>query len=370
MSTSSPNSPQPDDEDSDSLYNEPPIFEAPVKCASETAIETSDPSLHNLDDILDELDADEVSQEASEELSHVASNSELSPVASDDDDWFDSDENKVEVESLASSESSISQPPQTSNSPIPIVHSLDSPKPPPVARPPQPGLSFLTRASKTFYKAFRKPKKPPSTESTLKTSTPSSASTAVSTPAASLRAAGAGGADVETTHRRLQQLLDAQTATLRSARTGFVELQLVRGMTQRTADTIRSDARALLADYGALERRVAQLARAAKEAEKEAEKEVAAKEQLLIAAKLGLAEANGDVEHMRHELAGARKMLGGSDCRGRVRVAKGRRGAVACREARLGVEGKLEEKRKALLKERAKLAKVEEGYRDLEGDWA
>lgn len=194
------------------------------------------------------------------------------------------------------------------------------------------------------------------------TSSCSSSSTASSPPNA--------GTDQ---HERLSRLIDAQLAALAGARTGFVDLQLLRPLAEQTATALSRDARPLLADAGELEVRVTALRRQMSARRADAEEETMRKERVLIDAKVALAEAMGDVERLRGELAAVKRELSAPDrrMRGMRRRAEEMRGEVVSRrEARLTVETKVSEKRTTLAKEKADLDRLAEGVRDLEGDWA
>lgn len=292
-------------------------------------------------------------------------------IVDDDDVWFDSDENNVEVESLDSSSSMASSPvpPAHPSQPanhhvsspvddpdfsVPIVSSLETPRKPSSPTPNFGGLSLLTRASQTFYKAFRKRKPAPP-----RTSKPRNAAS-VRSPISD---------NLDTIHEGLEELLEAQIATLRSARTGFVDLKLVKPMIQRTLDAVNYEGKSLLSDFSQLEERAETLQNQVVGAERDAEEEVASKEQLLVESKMKLAEASAEFEQLQHELRGIRKIIQEPKRQRQRQLEETRRGACVCREACVAVEQRLEDRRQALSEEKAQLQKLETGYRDMEGDW-
>lgn len=350
------------------------VEDAPSPTAYANSTHSHDPNYLSARPNVIELDEDEDSREVCEitREKHI-------DVVNEDDDWFDSDEN--DVESLDSSHSSIppnpnptesrlppeKSSPRESNSSIPIVSSLEGDTERRTTQNNPPGaISLLTRASQTFYKAFRKPKKAEiKADSSRVTKTASLASGSAETPSVSRQAS-----NIDDMHQRLEQLLEAQIATLKGASTGFVDLKLVRPMTERTTHAIEHDARTLLADYGEVERRAKDMRKKAVSVNKDADEEVAAKEQVLIAAKMRLAEASAEVEGLKHELRGVKKILQEPGRRRRRRAEEIRREAVVVREARDAVERRLDERRRTLAKETAALDKVEKDYRDIEGDWA
>lgn len=302
-----------------------------------------------------------------------------------DEDWFDSDENKVEVESLDSSSDSSSSftarvlpamhRPVTTN----VTDLTDRPasregagadripsEPAGVkkATPGGGGLSLLTRASQTFYKAFKK--------------------TAKKAPACSEPTSGMGASDgkenredVAQMHRRIEQLLETQIASLNGAKTGFVDVRLLQPMTEKTLEAVERDAVSLLRDFGEVEQRAKELEARVERAEREAEAELEAKEQMLIAAKVRLAEAAAEVDGLQHELRSLERELARPErveMRRRIEMRRKRERlreeAVTVGEAREAAERRLGERRQSLERERAGLQKIESRFKDIEGDWA
>lgn len=310
--------------------------------------------------------------------------------ANDEDDWFDSDENEVEVESLESSDASTdvalddakAATPNPRHGPTPqkeswmgrtdrVIESSQSEK----QRPSGGGAySLLSRASQTFYKAFKK---------TSKKSAGTSTSTGASAGSRWVGGVGAGENGVRTgmedtmRHDRIIQLLEAQIATLNGARTGFVDLNLLKPMTEKTVEAIDGEAKMLVGDYLAVENRAREVEKEARKAVREAEGELEAKEQILIDAKVRLAEASAEVDGLRHELRRLQKSLEAPE---RVEAGvreerrKRREGMdaelVAGREARVAAEERLEGQKRRLKMEQGQLDRLEKGYRDIEGDWA
>lgn len=271
---------------------------------------------------------------------------EATAVLEDDDEWFDSDENRVSVSSSSSS--------STTPSP-PAVPTSSGEKDGGTK-----GKGLLARASQTFYKAWKGRGKK---SDTIK--------------------------KVETVHERedekedaierryaaLETALEAQIRTLNAARGGFVELRVVKGMTAKTVALIEKDGRVLLKNFGRMEKK-------AREVENGASTgagvvgELEMKERLLIEAKVKLAEAAAEVEQLRHELSVLKRSSGDRD--GEVRKwEEGRRrrekvveqvGQV--KSEREGVERRLGEQRRKLNKENTRKSRVEDEFRDLQGDWA
>lgn len=310
--------------------------------------------------------------------------------ANDEEDWFDSDENNVDVESLESSDAStdVTLDDAKATTPSPrhgptlekesgigradrVIESSQSEK----QRPNGGGAySLLSRASQTFYKAFKK---------TAKKSGATSASTGTSAGSRWVAGVGAGengartGTEDTVRHERMIQLLEAQIATLNGARTGFVDLNLLKPMTEKTAEAIDGEAKVLVGDYVEVEKRAREVEKETGKARREADGELEAKEQMLIAAKVRLAEASAEVDGLRHELRRLQKSLEAPE---RVEAGvreerrKRREGMeaelVAGREARIAAEERLEGQKRRLKMEQGQLDRLEKGYRDIEGDWA
>lgn len=315
----------------------------------------------------------------------------VSPI--DDDDRFDSDEH-VDVESLSSSDdepnesqSSYTVPPSVSSVlpanfaapdsiPTQSMPALPTPK-----RPQSSGISLLSRASQTFYKTFmgRKTssdKRTPSLVAASSSSTTDTVSTHVTggdDNNSVLSAAMNATTITDDRYERLCHLLDAQLSALAGAKTGFVQLALLRPLAEETLRAVTVDARGLLGEFGQLEAHAERRRREAEDATAKGEHEVVQKERMLIEAKVALAEACGDVERLRGELAAVKRTLADPATRSRrlrknVDVVK--RETAACRDARSAVEGKLAERRRSLGREKAELSRLEKEFRDIEGDWA
>lgn len=109
--------------------------------------------------------------------------------------------------------------------------------------------------------------------------------------------------------KRYIGLLEAQIATLNGAIAGFVDLALLRPMILKTCETISSDIMGLLENYGTVEMRIADLETEIAKAEKNTAVEVAEKEDILIDAKMSLAEAQSEVMTLEHELKLVRRKM-------------------------------------------------------------
>lgn len=103
-------------------------------------------------------------------------------------------------------------------------------------------------------------------------------------------------------HKRYIGLLEAQTATLNGAKAGFVDLAFLRPMILKTCETISCDLMGLLENYGTVEMRIADMETEISKVEKKTAVEVAEKEDILIDAKMSLAEAQSEVMTLEHEL--------------------------------------------------------------------
>lgn len=314
--------------------------------------------------------------------------------ADDEDDWFDSDENNVDVESLESSDESTDVPLDDAITGTPsasrqtatalkengavgadrIPESLHNEKQRPSGGGGGGAYSMLTRASQTFYKAFKKTAKKPSGASS------SNGNAGGKTVGAGIGEVGKGpgsGREDGLRHERMIQLLDAQIATLNGARTGFVDLNLLKPMTEKTVETIEGEGKALLGDYAGVEKRCREMEKERAKVGREGEAELEAKEQMLINAKMRLAEAHAEVDGLRHELRTLQRSLEAPErveARMRAERRKRREGVegelVATREARFAAEERLEGQRSKLKMEEEQLERLEKGYRDIEGDWA
>lgn len=288
----------------------------------------------------------------------------------EDDDWFDLDEKKVDVESLESTSSSSSQDDDRREPGEDVVgklgmHRIEGSKSDKVAGTDGArNKSFFTRASKTFYKAFRKGggRKVEDVEKKI---------------GGGEMMAEEEAAVLDLRYARLDEVLEAQIATLNGAKAGFVDLTLLRPMTERTVETIVKDGRELLKDFGKLERKAREMDKEGEEGEEtEGELEMRVKEGMLIEAKVRLAEAAAEVEGLRHELRMLQREIGGRERTevrrwevGKVKRERVGREVEVASEARRAVEVKLEKEWEVLERERTALQRVEKGFRDIQGDW-
>lgn len=326
-----------------------------------------------------------------------------------DDDRFDSDEH-VDVESLSTSDDELEHPrlrassvpseqpstggmatidtekttaassmdmPTHASSKLPLPYSAhDNDK-----KPSQPsGISLLSRASHTFYKTFIGRKTSSSDNSKHSTNKDkSSTSNTSKNLSSSTNNNNRGNAMTKVAvtnddrYERLCRLLDAQLSALDGAKTGFVQLDLLQPLAEQTLRAVSEDARSLLGEYGELEERAEIRQREAAEATEKGEEEIIRKEQLLIEAKVALAEACGEVERLRGELAATnRKLANPATMEKRLKKERDtvRKETELCVDTRLAVEKKLVERRESLGKEKAELGRLEKEFRDIEGDWA
>lgn len=419
-----------EEDDDDSLYDECTKVPHPqTSIFNETILDPNLSQVQRLDSLLDRQDEEHLNEQENERsntssttvVTASSSNSNSNQVSStlnnsnnhhntlmvsdlvhhdEDDDWFDPDEKKVDVdvESLNSSsddeqmQSTNTETNQTENQsstkrnvrtktqtqvatqtkslPIPrastmLPKSSKSPTFKSVASVPETetksstsnttGFSILTKASHTFYKAFRRKK-----------STPAPAP--ADGPREEINARHV--ASIQMAEERLMRVLDAQLATLGGARAGYVDLSIVRSTTTEAAQAISRDARMVLQDFD----KIRNEARIAAEARMNLSKDdLEREERVLVEAKLAVAEANDEVERLRYELRTVKKKIQ-DPCRkqwGMVKkVDQLRKEACAIRDARLAVEKRLQEREVVLKKESAELNRLEEGIRDIEGDWA
>lgn len=348
--------------DADSLYGEDYRAPGPAGVAAETELGVED-EVEELDRVLDAEEAEEAAAEAKKAATKITE-------ADDDDDdevWISDDVVEVESDGGSSDEETVLEEDGVPVVKGPATVAEDEAKKPGGGTG---GFAYaLSKASATFYKAFKKPsvkvpvKSPPAVEADVLEDKPTDMKSRADA--------------LELSHTRLEQLIEAQIATLNTAKTGFVDLRLLRPMTERTLQAVETDARALLSDYGELERRAADLEKASEAAQRAADDDVAAKEQLLISAKLSLAEARSEVESLRHELRTLQKQLADparAAARERAELSRRRDAAAAAvaagTDARIAAEIRLERRRESLERERAETTKLEKGYRDIEGDWA
>lgn len=288
----------------------------------------------------------------------------------ENDDWFDCDEKKVDVESLESSSSSAEEVGDRRAPGDDVIGNLgvqriEMSKSDKVAGTGSGrGKSLLTRASKTFYKAFRRGggKKFGEMEKEV----------------GSGDMVEEGEATVlDLRYARLDQVLEAQIATLNGAKTGFVDLTLLRPMTERTVEVIVRDGRELLKDFGTMERRAREMDKGGEEGEEgERELEMRVKEGMLIEAKVRLAEAAAEVERLRHELRMLQREMGDRERMevrrwemGKVKRERAGKEVEVASEARRAVEVKLKKEWDELEREENALQRVEKGFRDIQGDW-
>jgi hypothetical protein len=248
----------------------------------------------------------------------------------------------------------------------------------------------IARAGATFYKAAFKPPRPSNQADTSATKgdgkvgdekrrrdgaavkrNGATITQDCSTPAARK------AVEVQSSHHRLISMIDAQIATLNGAKAGFVDLSVLKPMTERTRSVIEEEVMGLFDNFGKLEQRIAILEQEIAAIDKKTEEDVCEKEQVLIAAKLNMAEAQGEVINMKHDLAGVRKELNDPGriaakvrAQLRARSAAARASAVVAMDARKAAEENVESRRRQLEIERTAAKRLEAGCKDMDGDWA
>lgn len=366
------------DDDEDSVYDAPVVKTSSV-AEGETVVNPSEDDAAHLDSV---LDAEE--DQHNVDVSKKSQSGRHDDVQFDDEDdlRFDSDE-QADVESIATTDDEAGVSPnsyptkrasdETLNknafdvNTSTAVKTMPSSSQPclPVSSSNAQSSSLFLRASQTFYKTFIK-RKPSSSDRCLGTHI------SEDTKAMSRTSKSGNTEDTEEKLQRLCQLLDAQLSALAGAKTGFVQLALLRPLAEQTLHAVNIDARALLTEYGEAEAEAQRVRNEVISAQKKGEEEILRKERLLVEAKVALAEAHGDVERLRGELASAKRALADPSrkLKGQRKEAEAvRRETVACREARAAVEEKLAEKRRSLDREQVELSRLEKEYRDIEGDW-
>ncbi len=181
----------------------------------------------------------------------------------------------------------------------------------------------------------------------------------------------------EERHLRLEETLKSQIATLRSARSGFVDLALLTPMTEKTLAAVDLEAKRILSQLPEIERRKEVLGRQVEILELTTEAELNAKEKTLVAAKIKVAEAKCELDKLRHELFVIKRDIaepGKAAAQERLRLSMRREKAEkdlrAATESKETMERNLEQ-RKAMLKTyRNEVSRLEKSVRDVEGDWA
>lgn len=386
--------PQVPDEHEDSPYNDTSESPPPNSVPDENVLDPTDDKVTQLDNFLDIEDEQGLSEESSDVRNHVPSiqtpsemHTHSEPITElpgsenhDDDLRFDSDEH-ADVESLASTDDEAtdsSSVPPLSVSPARTSKNISDPTNslpaygaslpiPSKGTASQSSSSILTRASHTFYKTFIK-KRNPSADHSSGLVPSQSHQTSTKGPVKS-------GSNEESTDQklaRLCQLIDAQLSALSGAKTGFVQLALLRPLAEQTLQAIEIDARALLEKYADAEQKARCVREEVLTAQQRGEEEIVRKERLLIEAKVALAETCGDVERLRGELASTKRALSDPSRKlegQRKKVEAIRRETISCREARTALEERLAERRRSLSREKVELSRLEKEYRDLEGDW-
>lgn len=114
---------------------------------------------------------------------------------------------------------------------------------------------------------------------------------------------------IDSRQARLLALLDAEVAALTAARSGAIPYSVLAPLTSRTLDAIVDDGMPLLAEYAALDDRAARLASRLASAAADGDAAVGEREQMLIVAKVGLAEARAEVDMLRMRVATVRRQL-------------------------------------------------------------
>lgn len=296
----------------------------------------------------------------------------------ENDYWFDSDENKVDVESLHSTSSEGEGKGANGSARLRReegivsvgaqrrIEGSKSDKQTATSAGGGGSKSLFIRASQTFYKAWRK-------------------GGGKKIGVIGEKGMGVGNvvegeeeeAILDVRYARLEEVLEAQIATLNGARSGFVDLTLLRPMTERTVEVIVKDGKELLKDFGRLERRAREMDRGGEGEEGEEEIELRLKEGMLIEAKVRLAEAAAEVEGLRHELRMLQRQIDGKERMevrawqmGKVKREQAGREVEVASEARRAAEVKLKKEWEELERERNVLQRVEKGFRDIQGDWA
>lgn len=177
-------------------------------------------------------------------------------------------------------------------------------------------------------------------------------------------------------HLRLEQTLKSQIATLRSARSGFVDLALLTPMTENTLAAVEGEATRILSELPEVERRTEEVARKVEVLELSTEAELSAKEQILVMSKMKLVEARCDLQSLKHEVLRLRKTMASpnlSAAAERMRISS-RREKVE-KELRATVESRdtmrrnVDMRQGILKRYQSEVQRLEKSVKDLEGEW-
>lgn len=250
------------------------------------------------------------------------------------------------------------------------------------------GGNIFFRASSTFYKAFvggggSKPDAKEQSKKEKRKSEPARPVAAVEAPPPpppkplTPEQIAQREQDEDLAHVKLEHHLGAQIATLRSAQSGFVDLTLLAPMTASTLAAVTGEARRLLCVAAGTQARAEHVKASTAGLAAGAETELATKEQLLVSAKLRLAEARCEVQMLKHDLHEAQKGINQPE-----RVAARERYAVRMRRERAEKElnaamessdtmqKNLIDRQASLRRDKASVKRLEKSVKDLEGDWA
>lgn len=177
--------------------------------------------------------------------------------------------------------------------------------------------------------------------------------------------------------RGLIAMLEAQVATLNGAKAGYVDLAVLKPMTERTCKVIEREIVPLLRDNAKLKKRVDELNKELVETERRAGEEICEKEQVLITAKMSLAEAQGELMDLKHKLAVIKKQIADPELQAarnradlRARLTSAEQSYAVASDSRRSAELTLNTRLQELAAETAATKKLEAGYKDMEGDWA
>lgn len=181
----------------------------------------------------------------------------------------------------------------------------------------------------------------------------------------------------EDRHLRLEETLKSQIATLRSARSGFVDLALLTPMTEKTLAAVEFEAKRILASVPEVEDKKETLSRQVELLEMTTEAELMAKEKTLVAAKIKVAEAKCELDKLRHELfilnreiQEPKRALAQQRLRLKVRREKATKELGAATESKETMQRNLEQRKAMLDTYRAEVSRLEKSVQDLEGEWS
>lgn len=257
----------------------------------------------------------------------------------------------------------------------------------------QPASAFfgnIAKASATFYRAAVKRAQRPdtSTESVSRGDvggTSKGKSSSGSKPFSQPSSASGVGTNAamekarqnEEKCRQLADVVDAHLSNVNGAKAGFVDIRLVKPTVEQIRKVVNEEIIPFLTSVGRESDYTAKLYLTLRDFESSKEEEIREMEQFLVAAKMNLAEAQGDLMRLKHDLAIVKRQVADpakqaarNRARLRTKLKTLEENYAVALATKQSVESKAEIRQQELTAETAILKKVEADLKNMEGDWA